>query len=149
MIMLPVSYSIKLGDDSEANAALRRTFIALLLGLNLNASVAIVRDSDQIDFQGGDGVAYVPPVAAVREMIGCNWIPLNEAGRWFRRIGIASILASAGQYSKRSGLLEVLTTPTVGHILRRIEQKREAEKRSLRYQDIAYLRAFEEVMANL
>lgn len=145
MILLPVSYPIKLENDSEANSALRRTFIALLLGLNLDASVAIVRDGDQIDFQGGEGVAYVPPVAAVRELIGSNWVPLGEAELWLRRIGIASILANTGQYSERSGLLEVLTAPTAGHVLRRIEQKRAADKLPLTYQDIAYLRMFEEV----
>lgn len=145
MILLPVSYPIKLENDSEANSALRRTFIALLLGLNLDASVAIVHDSDQIDFQGGEGVAHVPPVAAVRELIGSNWVPLGEAELWFRRIGIASILANAGQYSERSGILEVLTAPTAGHVLRRIEQKRAADKLPVTYQDIVYLRMFEEV----
>lgn len=145
MIMLPMSYSIKLQEDSETNAALRRTFVALLLGLSLDASVAVVQDSDQIDFQGGAGVAFVPPIATVRELIGLNWIPLNEAEPWLRRIGVASILASAGQYSNRAGLFEVLTAPTAGHVLRRIEQKRTTENQPLKYQDITYLRIFEEV----
>jgi len=146
MIMLPVTNSIVLGDDSETNAALRRVFVALLLGLALDASVAIVRDTEEIDFQGGEGVAYVPPVAGVKELIGTNWIPIHQAERWFRAIGLASILASAGQYSERSGLFEVLTAPTPGHVLRRIEQQREKDKKGLGYQDIAYLRAFGEVM---
>jgi len=146
MIMLPVTYSIVLGDDSETNAALRRVFVALLLGLVLDASVAIVRDSEEIDFQGGEGVAYVPPVAGARELVGTNWVPIHQAERWLRAIGLASILASAGRYSERSGLFEVLTAPTPGHVLRRIEQQREKDKRGLGYQDIAYLRAFGEVM---
>jgi len=146
MIMLPVSYSFKLGEDSETNTALRRIFVALLLGLNLDASVAIVPDSEQVDFQGGEGIAFVPPVATVKELVGTNWIPINEAERWLRRIGLASILAISGQYSARSGLFEILTAPTVGHVLRRIELKRAAEKLPLFYNDIALLRAFEEVM---
>nr|MBC7245030.1 hypothetical protein [Chloroflexota bacterium] len=146
MIMLPMTYSIVLGDDSETNAALRRVFVALLLGLALDASVAIVRDSEEIDFQGGEGVAYVPPVAAARALIGTNWVPIHQAERWLRAIGLASILASAGQYSERSGLFEVLTAPTLGHILRRIEQQREKDQRKFSYQDIAYLKAFGEVM---
>lgn len=147
MIMLPVSYPIKLGnDDSETNAALRRTFIALLLGLSLDASVAIVHDSEQIDFQGGEGVAFVPPVATARELIGANWVPLSDAEHWFKGIGIASILARDGQYSDRSGLFEVLTTATAGHVLRRIEQKRAAQKSPVRLQDIAHLQVFEEVI---
>lgn len=145
IILLPVSYPIRLKDDSETNAALRRTFVALLLGLCLDASVAIVRDSDQINFQGGEGVAFVPPVGAVRELIGSNWVPLSEAELWFRRIGVASVLANAGQYSERSGLFEVLTAPTAGHVLRRVEQKRAAEGLPINYKDIAYLRIFEEV----
>lgn len=145
MIMLPVSYSIRFGNDSDATAALRRTFVALLLGICLDVSVAIVRDSEQIDFQGGEGVAFVPPVAAARELIGANWVPLSESERWLRAIGMASILASAGQYSDRSGLLEVLTAPTVGHILRRIEQKRAAEKQRVTYREISYLKIFAEV----
>jgi len=146
MIMLPVTYFIVLGDDSETNAALRRVFVALLLGLALDASVAIIRDNEEIDFQGGEGVAYVPPVAGVRALVGANWVPIYQAERWLRAIGLASILANAGQYSERSGLFEVLTTPTPGHVLRRIEQQRGKDKRGLTYQDIAYLRAFEEVM---
>ncbi|MEM3433637.1 MAG: hypothetical protein QXP27_05635, partial [Candidatus Methanomethyliaceae archaeon] len=145
IILLPVSYPIRLENDSETNAALRRTFVALLLGLSLDVSVAVVHDSDQIDFQGGEGVAFVPPVAATRELIGSNWVSLSEAEFWFRRIGVASILASSGQYSERSGLFEVLTAPTTGHVLRRIEQKRAADKLPLNYQDIAYLRMLEEV----
>lgn len=147
MIMFPVSYPIRLGDDSDTNAALRQLFVALLLGLSLEASVALVHDSDQIDFQGGEGVAFVAPVAAVRELVGCNWVPLSEAEHWLRRIGVASILASSGQYSERSGLYEVLTAPTPGHVLRRIEQKRVSEGQPLRYQDVIYLRVFQEVMA--
>lgn len=146
MIMLPVSYTISVKDDSETNAAFRRAFIALLIGLNLDASVAIVHDSEQIDFQGGEGVAFVPPVAAARELIGSNWIPLSEAERWFKAIGLAGILAASGQYSDRSGLLEVLKAPTAGHILRRIEQQRDAKKQPLTYRDINYLKMFAEVM---
>jgi len=145
IIMLPVSYPIKLQEDSETNAALRRTFIALLLGLSLDVTVAVVRDSEQIDFQGGEGVAFVPSVASVRELIGSNWVSLSEAEGWFRRIGVASILANLGQYSERSGLFEVLTAPTPGHVLRRIEQKRAVDKLPLNHQDIAYLRILEEV----
>jgi hypothetical protein len=146
MIMYPISYPIMLDKDSETNAALRRTFISLILGLSMDASVAIVRDSDQIDFQGGEGVAFVPPVAAVRELIGANWIPLSEAERWLKFIGISSILASAGQYSERSGLFEVMTSPTAGHVLRRIEQKKALDNSPLTSQDIAYLRVLEEVL---
>lgn len=147
VIMFPVSYPIRLGDDSDTNAALRQLFVALLLGLSLEASVALVYDSDQIDFQGGEGVAFVPPVVAVRELVGFNWVPLSEAEHWLRRIGVAAILASSGQYSERSGLYEVLAAPTPGHVLRRIEQKRVSEGQTLRYQDVVYLRVLQETMA--
>lgn len=146
IIMIPVSYTIALGKDSETNRALRRLFIALLLGLTLDASVAIVHDDDTIDFQGDEGVAYVPPIASVRNLVGSNWVPVSDAPRWFRAIGLAGILADIGKYSERNGVFEVLTTPTVGHILRRIEQKRAEQNQRLTYRDVAYLRAFEEAL---
>lgn len=145
LIMLPLSYEIALGKDADTNQALRRVFIALVLGITLDASVAIVRDSDIMDFHGGEGVAYVPPVGNARGLLGGNWIPISDAERWLRAIGLASILAEAGQYSERTGLFEVLTAPTAGHILRRIEQKRAADGRPLTLRDITYLRRFEEI----
>ena len=145
MALLPLSYIIRLNEDSEANAALRRTFIAIFMGLGLDASVAIVSSSDEIDFQGGEGVAFVPPVASIRQLIGSNWVQLDEAERWLKSIGVASILADSGSYSKRAGLLEVLLAPTPGHVLRRIELKKNEEKKPLRYQDIVYLRILAEV----
>lgn len=148
MILFPISYPIKLDKDSETNAALRRTFIALVLGLTMDASVAIVHDSDQIDFQGGEGVAFVPPISAVRDLIGANWIPLSEANHWLKFIGISSILANAGQYSERSGLFEVMISPTAGHVLRHIEQKRASENSSLNIRDVAHLRILENVLRN-
>ncbi|MHB1653891.1 MAG: hypothetical protein ACYCVD_15665 [Desulfitobacteriaceae bacterium] len=149
MVILPLTYAIKFGDDSESNAALRTTFMALLLGMTLDATVAIVHDSDLINFHGGEGVAFVPPVSAVRTLIGANWVLLENAENWFRAIGVGSILAEAGQYSERSGLYEVLKSPTVGHILRRIEQKRETQRLSVTMQEIAYLKMFDSVMQKI
>jgi hypothetical protein len=84
-------------------------------------------------------------VASIRQLIGSNWVQLDEAERWLKSIGIASILADSGSYSKRAGLLEVLLAPTPGHVLRRIELKKNEEKKPLRYQDIVYLRILAEV----
>jgi len=73
-----------------------------------------------------DGVAFVPPVAGVRSLVGRNWIQLEDAEDWMKRIGVAAMLADATSYSERSNLAEVLRAPTAGHVLRRIESKQQS-----------------------
>jgi hypothetical protein len=159
MILLPVAYAIRQEvesasgrrePESESNESLRKLFIALLLGLALDCSVAIVRDNDQIDFQGGEGVAFVPPVGGVRELIGVNWVPLNEAVWWFQRIAAISILTDQARYSKQSGLFQALVEAEVpGLVLRRLESQIEENRRRgrgkqrLTIQDIEILRMLE------
>lgn len=149
MILFPLTYPIGFKDDSDTNAGLRKTFMASLLGLTLDASVGIIRDSDLIDFQGGEGVAFVPPVSAVRNLIGTNWISIDTVEDWVRAIGVASILARDGKYSERTGLYEVLISPTAGHVLRRIEQKYEQQNQSLTWKDVTHLKIFEEAKKRL
>ncbi|MBM4466969.1 MAG: hypothetical protein FJ014_15685 [Chloroflexi bacterium] len=159
MIMLPVAYPIrqqvettagKREPESESNEALRKVFVGLLLGLALDCSAAIVRDSDQIDFQGGEGIAFVPPVGGVRGLVGTNWVPLSEAERWFQRIAAISILTDQARYSKKSGLFEALIEAQLpGRILRRLEaqieenRRKKRGKQSLTIRDIELLRILE------
>jgi hypothetical protein len=62
----------------------------------------------------------------VRRLIGSDWIGADEAERWLRRIGTAAVLAGVAAYPARSNIFAVLSAPTAGHILRRIEQKSES-----------------------
>lgn len=125
MLLMPISGSFAVGKDGEANAALRQLFILLLIGLALDCTVDVVRTGDPILFEGGEGIARVPPVPAVRELIGLEWIPLDQAHTWLSAIGAASLLASATAYPERSNIYQILSANTPGHILRRVEQKNE------------------------
>ena len=68
-------------------------------------------------------MARVPPVPALRELIGSEWVPIESAKRWLDAIGAAALLAGATEFPQRSSLYAILKSPTPGHILRRIEQK--------------------------
>jgi hypothetical protein len=144
MILIPLVYPISLGKESETNSALRKLFTSLLIGLALDMSVAVIGDTDEIDFEGGEGVAFVPPVPSVRSLIGANWVSIEEAEKWFRAIGAAGRLAGATCYRERSNLFSILSAPTPGHILRRIEERAESGKASFFH--INYLEMVKEVL---
>lgn len=136
MILVPLSGVFKnrklvsqffVGNDSDTNAALRELFVTLLLGLALDCSVAVIDSGEPITLEGGEGVARVPSVPAVRELIGSDWVGLTEAPMWLRRIGAAGLLARATAYPESSNLYQILSAPTPGHILRRIEQKQKGQ----------------------
>jgi hypothetical protein len=142
--LIPLVYPISLGKESETNSALRKLFTSLLIGLALDMSVAVIGDTDEIDFEGGEGVAFVPPVPSVRSLIGANWVSIEEAEKWFRAIGAAGRLAGATCYRERSNLFSILSAPTPGHILRRIEERAESGKASFFH--INYLEMVKEVL---
>jgi hypothetical protein len=168
MLLLPVTYPLAMEDDSETNGALRKIFVELLLGLSLDVSVAIVRDSDLIDFRGGEGVAWVPPVGNARRLMDeliqrlarrrarrdaaepgrlpdTAWIPLGYSEDIFRAIGAAALVADATNYSKRAHLFSVLTAPTAGHVLRRIEQQSDLGQATS--EQFKHLHTLQEVLA--
>ena len=134
----------EIGNESETNAALRKLFTTLLIGLSLDMSAAIIGDSDDIDFEGGEGVAYVPPVPSIRGLVGSSWISISDAEKWFRAIGSASIIAGWTAYPERSNLYSVLSAPTPGHILRRIEEKTPGGQAT--YSQVNYIEMVKEVL---
>ena len=125
MILIPLSgiSPFFVGKDSATNAALRELFVTLVLGLALDCSVAVIDSGEPITIEGGEGVSRVPAVPAVRKLVGGEWVGLTDAPIWLRRIGAASLLASATAYPESSNLYQIISAPTPGHILRRIEQK--------------------------
>jgi hypothetical protein len=123
LILVPLANPISVEKDSDSNAGIRELYVTLLLGLALDCSVAVMRAGEVITFEGGEGVARVPPVPALRAMLGAEWITVEGAKRWMDGIGAAALLANATAFPDSSNLYSILKSPTAGHILRRIEQK--------------------------
>jgi len=123
MILVPLANPISMGNESDTNAGIRELYVTLILGLALDCSVAAVKAGEVITFEGGEGVARVPSVPALREMIGEEWVPIDTAKRWLGAIGAAAMLGNDTAFPERSNLYAILKSPTAGHILRRIEQK--------------------------
>lgn len=110
---------------------MRELFTLLLIGIALDCSVVAIDIGDPIEFLGGEGVARVPPIPAIRDLVGNDWVGLDKAGIWLEKIGAASLLANATSYPERSNLYQILSAITRGHVLRRIEMKSEAGQASL------------------
>jgi len=145
LIPLVGSFKLKVGDgkESDTNAALRELFILLLVGLALDCSVAAIDAGEPIMFEGGEGVARVPAVPAVRDLVGSDWVGLTAAPVWLEKIGAASLLANDTAYPERSNLYQILTAMTPGHVLRRIEMKQKQGART--YHPQLILKALQEV----
>jgi hypothetical protein len=124
LIFIPLSYEIASGnDESETSRGLRRLHVALLLSLVFDASVAIHKTDEPVDFRGGLGAAYVPPIPAVRSLVGYDWLPIGEAKRWLSAIGAASLLVRDTGLPARSALYQILTMDPPERLARRIEEK--------------------------
>lgn len=125
MILVPLTNPVSIGDESDTNAGLRELYLTLILGLSLDCSVAVAKAGEVITFEGGEGVARVSPTPALREIVGAEWVSVEAAERWLEAIGAVALLANATAFPERSNLYQILKSPTLGHVLRRIEQKSE------------------------
>ncbi|RJQ46056.1 MAG: hypothetical protein C4534_03450 [Gaiellales bacterium] len=123
LIFIPLSYEVAVGnDESETSKGLRRLYVALLLSLVFDASVAIHKEGDPVDFQGKAGAAYVPPVPAVRSLVEYDWLPITEAKQWLVAIGAASQLVRDSGLPARSALYQILAADPPEKMARRIEE---------------------------
>lgn len=142
-ILIPMHYPFKMGDESESNIALRKLFTGLFLGLALGTTCAVVESSVPPDVLGGEGVAHVPRVPAVRNILKTEWVSIIDAKKWLKAIGSASILCDATAYPPRSNLYSILTAQTPGHILRRIEEKQSG---NVSYDQLRHIEKIKEVL---
>ena len=55
-----------------------------------------------------------------------DWLTLDEALVWVDKIGAAATLVPATDYPESNNLYQIISSPTPGHILRRIEMKRKS-----------------------
>lgn len=123
LIFVPLTYEVAGGnDESETSKGLRRLYVALILSLVFDASVAIHKEGDPVDFGGGVGTTYVPPVPAVRSLVGYDWLPVGDAKHWLAAIGAASLLVRDTGFPARSALYQVLVADPPEKIARRIEE---------------------------
>lgn len=150
LILIPLSYPLAVGNDNETNQALRKLFVELMIGLSLDCAVAILQDSESFALPEPQGVAWIPPIGPARRLVGemlerfekrhharsvarqkkqldrlvsSEWVPLGYGEEVYKAIGAASVLAGDTNYSDRSHIFQILSAPTVGHVLRRIEQQ--------------------------
>jgi hypothetical protein len=132
LVFIPLSYEVAArNDESDSGKALRRLYVSILLSLVFDAAVAIHTEDEPVDLRASAGAAYVPPVPAVRSLVGFAWLPILEARRWLLAIGAASLLVRDTGLSPRSALYQILVADPPERILRRIEDNLGKQHRSL------------------
>ena len=124
-MLIPSSNPVASESDSDTKAALKRLFLTLIFALALDCRVAILHDRDHLDglVMDEDGLAYVPPLPSLRQLVGTAWIPVTGAPKWLRALASAFILAPRANFPARNDLYTILTLPAVGALMRRIEQQ--------------------------
>mgnify|MGYP005848579933 CR=1 FL=1 len=123
LVLIPLGHGFGGSTSSETRAGLARLLAALFLAAALDVSVAILPFSDLADVlaERGLGVAYVPPAAQLRRRLGTAWVSLADRDRWLQAIAAAFRLARLAEYPERSDVYQVLSEPSVGRIIRRID----------------------------
>ena len=124
LVLIPMGHGFGGSTSSETKAGLARLLAALFLAAALDVSVAIVPFHELADVlaERGLGVAYVPPVAQLRHRFRTTWISLTDSARWLQAIAAAFRLARLAEYPKRSDAYQALSEPSVGRIIRRIDE---------------------------
>ena len=93
--------------DSDTKAALKQLLITLAFALGLDCSVAILHDRESLDglILGTGGMAYVPPLPSVRDLVARSrsraaqqrlnpaWLSQSEAVRWLQALASTVLLA--------------------------------------------------------
>lgn len=124
LVLIPIGHGFGGSTSSETKAGLARLLATLFLATVLDISAAIVPFHELADVlaERGLGVAYVPPVAQLRHRLGTAWVSLADRDRWLQAIAAAFRLARLAEYPERSDVYQALSEPSVGRIIRRIEE---------------------------
>lgn len=124
LVLIPIGHGFGGSTSSETKAGLARLLAALFLATALDVSVAIVPFGELADVlaERGLGVAYVPPLTSLRHRFRTTWISLTDSERWLQAIAAAFRLAELAKYPERSDVYQALSEPSVGRIIRRIEE---------------------------
>jgi hypothetical protein len=145
VVVLPLSRPFGPREASDTKRGLHRVAMSCFLARALDLACAIVSPEELsgVFDRTRTGVAFVPPVGPLRDLLGRDWLSARNADRWFLAIRGASALArKAGYPSKRNDLYAVLTSPSVGKVLKRIEE----QGQRLGTDDLEHVEAVKEVL---
>lgn len=123
VIYLPTTFGYT-NAEAEVNILLKRLLFASYLYLLTDCAVMIIPGKEIIHISNRRKMIYVQPNATLKQVLKEDWISLSDTKKWMIAISAAVRLACQGNYSDRSGIFEILTQPTVGHILSRITSQK-------------------------
>lgn len=119
VISLPATFSYD-ENEAEVNILLKRLLFASYLYLLTDCAVMVIPGKEVLHIPQTRRMVYAQPNATLKQVLKEDWISLFDLKKWMVATSAAVKLAYDGDYSRRSGIFDVLTQPTVGHILSRI-----------------------------
>lgn len=119
VISLPSTFSYD-ENEAEVNILLKRLLFASYLYLLTDCAVMVIPGKEVLHIPQTRRMVYIQPNATLKQVLKEDWISLFDFKKWMVATSAAVKLAYDGDYSRRSGIFDVLTQPTVGHILSRI-----------------------------
>lgn len=129
VISLPTTFSYD-ENEAEVNILLKRLLFASYLYLLTDCAVMVIPGKEVLHIPQTRKIVYVQPNATLKQVIKEDWISLFDLQKWMVAISSAVRIGSErdnsgkGIFSERRGIFEVLTQPTVGHILSRITSQK-------------------------
>lgn len=122
LVTVALGASLGTSKDKDSDKALYAFGLATLFAIFLDAAVFVGPVSElrsALASRAGRTV-YVPANGPTRRVLGGEWLTLDDARRWLAALQAALVLK--GPASARS-LLEILTYPSAGFAVRRVEQQ--------------------------
>ncbi|MGC1119606.1 MAG: hypothetical protein WBA22_00810 [Candidatus Methanofastidiosia archaeon] len=141
--------SLKAEDTSDTDAGFKKIFLSSILSILFDSSVALLEANEEIP-NIPEGLVFTPSVGNVVKIVSNvrkgrtvpgreRWLSRTERDLWTNLLAAAILIKSKAKMSERTGIFEVLSSPTVGHLMRRMELK----KKSINFEDMRILNKLE------
>lgn len=134
VILLSETQSLKTDDITDTDAGFEKIFFSGVLSFLFDSPVAFVEANEEIP-RIPEGLILIPSIGNVKRIISKvrkrkgipstkKWLSRKEGKLWTNLLSFALVIRREAQLSDRTGVLEILSSPTVGHLMRRIEMKK-------------------------
>lgn len=123
LVVVSLSQGIS-SDEAAVEVALYSFALAALFARELGTAALVAPPAElrtALTTRGGRSV-YVPANGPARRLLGGDWLRLDEASRWLRAVRAAIALR---EYAGARTTYEVLTFPSAGFLVRRVELRSE------------------------
>lgn len=134
-VVIPLSWlqTFNSKEISETDVGFIKLFVSSILSKIFDSSIALLEMGENIP-EKPTGVVWIPPIGNVIKSIDTVrkkkeipikelWLSKEERDFWINLLACVFVIKQRAKFSERTGVFEVLTIPTEGHLMRRVELK--------------------------